>query len=1533
MNKKLTSILSIGVLAGSAMGTILNADELAATFRSGSNQNPSGLEKGKINRNPSSRFNRAPGQAFSAPKPVRNAQSSRLLAPARIAAAANLADFPLLYGLNFRDNTWQTLTSLPSKVFSFQRADGTELVAESGETVIESPMAACYGNGKFYALYSNQETDSDYNTLITTRVEVYDATTWEKLTTLNIVENTTDWLYYFRQVAAIDPISGNLYSATWGGGKPLVKINTETGEFTEIGATDRFLQALFFDNEGNLYGIDFSDKNLYSINKETGEATAIGELNVPFSISANPQSLVYDPATGKALWIAVDSGSLQSYICEVSLSDAQVEILGSMPGNEHILGLYMPEAAAAAPAAPTAIEYAAGIVRMTLPSTTYITDENLSGDITILLTVDNGETITATGTPGATAEIPMALADGKHHIKIRLENQAGLSPVRRLDTFIGNDIPMAVENLNLMLEGKDKLILTWDAPQKSVNGGAIDDSELNYRIVRLPDETVVADNYKETSFSEAVPEAHAGYTYRVDAFAADRQGESAVSNRVTAGEFWITPFIETFDTQDDFDSFKIIDANNDLQTWAFILPAGETSGYAVMWGNGTADVDTGIYEGNGNDDYLISPFARLKAGQDYRMRFDIGDNFMWYEHMTILLGKSRELTGSETPIFAEELEAHTSYSFLFSVPEDGDYAFFFHGDNPGQSVDIVMDNVALDDYAVYKAPSHVENVKATAGDLGVLTNTLEFTAPTATYKGDALSGITEIRIFRNDGRHAVKVFENPTPGETLTWTDNDVENGNVTYRILPYNAEGQGEEYLITNWVGLDEPSNVTGLHLKMNENNKAVATFNASEGRGMHGGYVDNDAVTYALFRYNPYNWFSPWEQATPFSDSLTITDEDYELWWGQQYVDYIVVAANEAGYSSGTPGGIVLGTPYDLPYNESFAYGFASQDPWTLFASTYYYAWKMVNGDGLPVKPYDNDGGMLQFSLLDEDSNNQVLSGPRINIANTTDNELSFYMWHGFEAEEEDLQLIVYVNYNDEGWNEVARLDYNNGIAGWMRHSVALSDEATDVQIAFGAYAADASASVYVDAIKIAQGSPCDMALLSTAISSKRVNPGEEVKISVTVGNYGTTTAEDVTVNLLADENVVESRQIASLTPSATENVEFVIPVTREMASTSFSYTAAVEIENDANLDNNTGSPVMFFVKGSVLPTPENLNASVDESVVNLDWSAPAKSEMTEAVTDDFEAYDPFIIDNIGDWTTYDGDGTQTVYFGGPEVPNAYEPKAWQVWAPEAAGFSLEKFDVLTPKSGAQYLTCWAASNGIDSTLPNDDWLISSEITGGSEVSFWYRMPNTGSDPQKFEMLYSTTSNEPEDFVVFDSDAITFGTDWVYFEYTLPRDARYFAIRSCSTGSYTVALLDDITYTPLYGATNPLTLQGYNVYRDNELIAEAVEGTAYTDEAVPAGNHTYHVTALWAEGESDYSAPAMIGMTGIFAPNAGEATVRVTKGMITVNNAHGLETRIFTPAGLTVAASTDANATFQVAPGVYMVQVGQKVTKVNVR
>ena len=118
-----------------------------------------------------------------------------------------------------------------------------------------------------------------------------------------------------------------------------------------------------------------------------------------------------------------------------------------------------------------------------------------------------------------------------------------------------------------------------------------------------------------------------------------------------------------------------------------------------------------------------------------------------------------------------------------------------------------------------------------------------------------------------------------------------------------------------------------------------------------MHGGYVNPEEVTYALFRYNQYNWSNPWEQVSEFSDVTEIVDKDY-FGWGQARVDYAIVASNSAGLSEGCIVGLVLGEPYARPYSESFAMGFASLDPWTLIANSYEYAWNVVTGSGVRNK-----------------------------------------------------------------------------------------------------------------------------------------------------------------------------------------------------------------------------------------------------------------------------------------------------------------------------------------------------------------------------------------------------------------------------------------------------------------------------------------------------------------------------------------------------------------------------------------------------
>jgi len=375
-------------------------------------------------------------------------------------------------------------------------------------------------------------------------------------------------------------------------------------------------------------------------------------------------------------------------------------------------------------------------------------------------------------------------------------------------------------------------------------------------------------------------------------------------------------------------------------------------------------------------------------------------------------------------------------------------------------------------------------------------------------------------------------------------------------------------------------------------------------------------------------------------------------------------------------------------------------------------------------------------------------------------------------------------------------------------------------------------------------------------------------------------------------------------------------------------------VTADGDEVEDNNSRD-FKLYVHSSNLPEPEDLHGvTYADGHTTLIWQKPSKEEMQDAVTDGFDEYESFVIEDFGDWLTYDGDGLSTSYFNGPTIPHCFEAKAWQVWDPVEAGFKLETFDVLVPKSGSKYLTCWAASDGYSQTLPQDDWLISSDVLGGSDLSFWYRVPNDNSDAQVFEILYSVTDQDVENFIVLDRDSVIGTTDWVQFLYTLPEDAKYFAIRNCSYGSYNVAFLDDIQYTPLYSSTTPLTLVGYKIYRDGEVVGEVESSDTRYEETTEGGPFTYNVTAVYENGESRYSNDYVsnLSSTGI-TQTTGRASISTGDGTIRVNHADGMVS-VYTLNGQRIfAGSTKASLTIRVAPGVYAVKVGGMVQKVTVK
>ncbi len=1410
-------------------------------------------------------------------KQMRKAQK-----PNRIPALPAYADMPLLYAYNYMDNTWLTVSKLGDHIFSFHPGEIITYNAETPALNIDTPMAACYANGNFYFFDSALIDDDKVEAVITG----YNATTWEKvLETTHIGDYS--WDYYFRQVAAYDAETGLIYTVTWGDGKPLMAINPVTLETRKIGKTGNiFAQDLFFVGS-ELYMIgDGTPGSLYKVNKENGSATLVGTIDPGLSVSTMAQSAFTDPSTGITYWAVSDYYTLESQLCTFDVNSTEdnfgLQTIADFPGDEHFLGLYIPYVVADAPGATTQNKFENGVVSCVAPTKTYSSGQNLTGNVTVVFTID-GVATEKTAAPGAVVTYETALADGAHVISIIAKNAQGNGPERRFSAFVGEDQPGVVENLSFNIGGNTAR-LSWTKPTTSVHGGPVDDAKLNYTIVRYPDEAVVATGLTECSYTETVPETRDHYSYEIISYAGDIKGSSAFTEALPGGSIYQVPFTEDFLTADDFATFKVIDANNDQHTWSYT----EISQCATLLGNGVTNPETGFVATN-NDDYLISAPIELKAGVDYRVDFDLtqlGNN----ENLRILLGKTQNITGNETLIKEEYIHWQDYYTMtsLLDVEEDGLYHLILHSNTKGNSSIMHLEDIKMTIEGAHAGPAAVENLTATAGAKGAIENTITFNAPTTTYKGEALDNLTKIAIFKGeDMRHPVAVFDNPAKGAAISWNDPAPEAGAQNFSVVAYNEAGQGKTAVVKNWLGIDVPAAPTSVHAYQNADFTAAFTWDAVTEVGAHGGYVDTSAVKYRVMKYNSMDWSNPWPVSVDNIDGTEAVDGSVVAWDSDKYpyqkvYNFCIAAFNELGQSEAVQTHVTIGHPYSQPYTESFKGGTNTTTPFTLYADSYYYAWDVVTGDGLSVKPYDNDGGMMQFTYIQPESNTQYIEGPRVYVKDSDNSELSFYMWHGFEAEEDEAKLIVLINPDDKGFEVAGEFDYNIGFKGWARHSVKLPANVNNITYAFAADAIDASASIFVDKITVEQGVAESMVLAGFS-APKRVQNGSNIKVNVAVSNYGQNTTGDYTVTLTRNGEAFDTFNGSALKQNAVKNIAFNIPTTIADATKTYTLAAELTYAADSKTDDNKSEDVQVYVAGVPYPSVTDLaGETAEDGKVTLTWTKP-NALFNDDICDDIEDYEDFIIDGIGDWTTYDGDGNIPVYFGGPEIPNCFEPQAWQVWSPEPAGYSTERFDVLTAHSGNKYLAGWASSDGVSELLENDDWLISCDVLGGTDVSFWARNPIEGTAPEVIEVLYSTTDDDPTSFEVIDCISIEGTTAWINNICTLPTDAKFFALRNAGkkpggNASRTVVFVDDITYTPLFGTKSELELNGYKVYRDGVLLGSTADAT-FVDMAAPAGNHVYQVTANWVKGESvlsnEYNSELVNGVTSYEYENEDEYDV----------------------------------------------------------
>ncbi|HPX76597.1 MAG TPA: C10 family peptidase, partial [Bacteroidales bacterium] len=195
-----------------------------------------------------------------------------------------------------------------------------------------------------------------------------------------------------------------------------------------------------------------------------------------------------------------------------------------------------------------------------------------------------------------------------------------------------------------------------------------------------------------------------------------------------------------------------------------------------------------------------------------------------------------------------------------------------------------------------------------------------------------------------------------------------------------------------------------------------------------------------------------------------------------------------------------------------------------------------------------------------------------------------------------------------------------------------------------------------------------------------------------------------------------------------------------------------------------SNEQNPTVYYMNAgtyNVSLTVSNGSQNFTETKNGYITVLPPSSGFTY----DFEACPNFVVDQFSPCTTYDGDGSYTYGISGINFENAYYKGSFIAFnhsATEPASPSA-----LSAHGGSKYGACFAAVNG-----PNNDWFITPKINleSNSSFSFWARSLTSQNGLERFNVLISTTDNNPSSFTKISTGTYTeASTTWTKYTYDL--------------------------------------------------------------------------------------------------------------------------------------------------------------------
>lgn len=1431
-------------------------------------------------------------------------------APRHAAAAAT--DMPEIYGCVFYSNKSgldQTLCRIPTNSSEAFEVKFSGVNAIDGGTAVGNTYFAAY-HTEYYGEYKLYVTGYDIETGSKTIERIGDASA-----------EATDVAY--------NPVDGKVYGCFCDPDSPdysdyyFGTIDYTTGVATRIADLPRQLAAIAIDAAGKIYVIDKQQEkvgyslttvgaDLYTIDAATGEMTLIGKTGLKPEYRS---SACIDPATGRMFWV-VNPTDECGYLYEVDTKTGFTTLVYQFPDDEEVVGMYIAgsNATVGLPAAVSdlTVSFPGGAMQgkasFTMPSA-----DELGNPVSGLMSwkLSTNGTVRAQGTAAAGEKVEATVTlpvEGLYEFSLTVSNDSGISAPAKLTVYVGHDTP-STPAVSVSADGNN-VTVSWEPVTTTVNGGYIDPASVTYKVTRMPDIIVVAEGIRETTATDVVPafEGVAAYTYEVTATCGERTSDKGVSPKLILGHE-TAPFTDDFSNSADMEKYTVIDVNGD----------------GISWGPYIGNVQVVYNSAMAMDDWFITPPVMLEKGKAYRFSVDVlTGSATAPEKFEIKYGSSNTVEAMTETVVPLQSVSHTeyrTYGDYISPAETGLYYIGIHGCSDADMYTISIDNLTVSEGIQGGAPAAPSALEVTSRTNGELRADISVTAPAVDIIGNELKELEKLVVLR-DGTE-IKTFSNPTPGETLTFTDDVTACEFYTYSAYAVNADGEGSAVESRVYVGVLEPENPAGVEMTEIEPGVVRVSWTAPAA-DINGNALDPQYVTYRIYVRGSSQYDLLAKDIKETHTEIVVLDDPST----QVFAQFLVVAETLGGISDGIPTPMSpVGKAYAAPYRESFA----NAVPGSILGSNTGggASWGLFN-DTENITSFDGDNGFIGCVAQHLDDYATLLLG-KIDLAGLESPALSFFTYNitsGSDVDENELEINIVCEGKTENVENIRIADLGTE-EGWYRVIVPLDAfKGKTIQPLITAYGRIFSYTL-IDAIRVDNVVDHNLTVVEVKAPAT-VKAGTGYTVAAVVENNGTEDAEGFTVELYCDDNKVAEQDGGTLRTFSKKSYEFVLdmPV---IAVDAVSLSAKVVYSKDKNPADNTCGGSTVTPVPSTLPYVTDLSAAVTGDGVVLSWSTPDFSTyIPDAKTEDFENMTSWSSTETGDWTFVDRDGAGIGGFSdGTAFPGiaANSVQSFWVFDNTTEGYNDIFF---TSHSGHKYAgQMYSFKAGAAAQC--DDWMISPELLGAEQTVSFFARAFESSYSESFEVLASTGSTDPADFTLV--AAATAETDeWTLYTFTLPEGSRRFAIRCVSYDRY-MFLVDDITFIPAADSSD-LELTGYNIYRDNALIGSA-DGTSFTDTTAEADkDYSYKVTAVFTKGESRPSQAVNIATSGVEGVGAG-ISVSTGRGTVTVCGAEGMRIALTAVDGRTVAVAGNASPkeTFNVAAGVYIVQLPEAAVKVVVK